>query len=111
MKTSVTHDETAVEPVFAREGEGPVYAVRVPGVTTGITGTPTMTFYKQNTATDLSSTYLTGSCSVSGTDVIVTKTFQSLKAGPWVWDILATVDGVSRIVITVPFIVKRRSEV
>ena len=110
MKTLIADDEAVAKPIIAHEGEGPVYAIRVPDVQTAITS-PTMSFYKQNTGTDLSSTYLTGSLSVSGLDIIITKTFQSLKAGYWVFNVYATVDGISRLVLKQPFIVKRANEV
>ena len=111
-KTSVVNDEALVSPIIATEGEEPIYTIKVPGVQSSITDDATlvMGFYKQNTGTDLSGTYLTGSMSVSGF-TIVTKKFQSLKAGEWVWDVRGTVDGVLREIIKVPFIVKRRNQV
>ncbi len=111
-KTTVVKDEALVEPIIATEGEEPVFVVNVPGVQSSITSDATlvMGFYKQNSGTDLSATYLTGSLSVSGF-TIVTKKFQNLKAGAWVWDIRGTVDGILREIIRVPFIVKRRNEV
>lgn len=111
-KTMVVKDEALVEPVIATEGEEPIYSVVVPGVQSSITNDATlqMGFYKANTGSDLSSTYLSGSLSISGF-TITTKKFVSLKAGYYVWDIRATVDGILREVVRVPFIVKRRNEV
>ena len=111
-KTSVVDDEALVSPKIATEGEEPIYTVKVPGVQSSIADDATlvMGFYKQNTGTDLSATYLTGSMSVSGF-TITTKKFQNLKAGDWVWDVRGTVDGILREIVKVPFIVKRRNQV
>lgn len=111
-KISVTKDQTSVSPIVAVEGEEPIYAIRVPNVKSSITSDATlvMGFFKKNTNTDLSATYLSGSMSISGTDIIVTKKLQSLKAGEWVFDVRGTVDGILREIIRVPLIVKRRGE-
>jgi len=109
MKTSIALDPTSTDPVFAREGDAVNYKIPVAGVVTGISS-PTMTFYREGTATDVASTYWTGSLSVSGVDTIITKTTQALKAGNWIISISATVDGLVQNVITIPFIVKRRGE-
>ena len=111
-KISVVEDETITSPIILREGDEVVFQVWVPGVTSGITSdaTLTMAFYKTGSNTDLSSTYLTGSMSVVGTDVIQTKQTQNLKAGDWAMGIKATVDGLLYTVATIPVIVKSRSE-
>lgn len=108
--TTIALDEALVEPIVAHEGESPVYEIIVPDVQTGITS-PTMSFYKVNTGSDLSATYLTGSMSVSGIDHVITKTFQNLKAGFWVFNVYGTVDGISRLIVKQPLIVKRANEV
>lgn len=109
QKSQVVDDETSVPPVYAREDDAVAYVIPVSGVVTGISS-PTMKFYKKGTTTDVSSTYWSGSMTVSGVDTIVTKTTQNLKAGEWVISINATVDGLSQNVATIPYIVKRRSE-
>ena len=112
-KTRVTQDETMAEPVFVTEGEEPVYSINVPGVQTSITNdsTLTMAIYKANSRTDLSATYLSGSMSLSSAlGPIVTKKFVSLKAGTYVWRVMATVDGILRQVVKVPFIVLRADQ-
>ena len=108
-RTLVTKDEAIVEPVILKESDAVIFQVFVPGVTSSITS-PTMKFFKANTGTDLSATYLTGSMSVVGTNVIQTKQTQSLKAGFWVMSISAAVDGLTYVVATVPVIVKRENE-
>lgn len=109
QKSSVVNDETSTEPIFAREGDEVAYVINVSGVVTGISS-PTMTFYKEGGNIDVSSTYFTGSMSISGVNSIITKTTTGLKAGNWVISISATVDGQVQNVCTVPFIVKRRSD-
>ena len=109
QRSSIVNDETSTEPVFAREGDQVAYVIPVSGVVTGITS-PTMTFYKEGGNSDLSSTYWTGSMSVSGVNSIVTKTTQNLKAGNWIISISGTVDGQVQNVCTIPFIVKRKGE-
>lgn len=108
-KSSIANDETSHEPVYAREGDQVAYVVTVSGVVTGI-ASPTMTFYKEGGNTDLAATYLTGSMSVSGTNSVVTKTTQNLKAGNWVISIFGTVDGQIQNIVTIPYIVKRKSD-
>lgn len=109
-KTKVVNDKTLTNPVIRREGDESAFAIRVVGATT-ITSDAnlTMTMYKVGTSTDVSSTYFTGSMSISGT-TIITKTTTGLKAGEYVVSVKATVDGLIRIVATIPFIVKRRGE-
>lgn len=109
QKSSIVNDTTSVEPQICREGDAIAFKIKVAGVTTGITS-PTSTFYKENSPSDLSATYLTGSDSVSGVDTIITKTTQSLKAGNWIWSVGGTVDGLVQNVATIPVIVKRKSE-
>ena len=109
QRTSITNDETSSEPVFAREGDQVAYVIPVAGVVTGITS-PTMTFYKDGGNSDLSSTYWTGSMSVSGVNSVLTKTTQNLKAGNWIISIFGTVDGQVQNIVTIPFIVKRKGE-
>jgi hypothetical protein len=109
QKTSVTRDEALVEPVILKEADQVIFQIWVPGVTSSISS-PTMKWYKANIGSDLSSTYLTGSMSVVGTDIIQTKQTTALKAGSWVMSISATVDGLTYVVATVPVIVKRENE-
>ena len=101
QKTSITNDPTSAEPVFAREGDQVAYNIPVAGVVTGITS-PTMEFYKDGGNTDLSSTYWTGSMSVSGVNSVITKTTQNLKAGNWIISISGTVDGQVQNIATIP---------
>jgi len=108
-KSMITKDETSAEPVFLREGDAIAFVIPVSGVVTGISS-PTMAFYKENQQTDVSSTYFTSTMSVSGVDTIITKTTQNLKAGVWIMSISATVDGQVQNVVTVPVIIKRKSE-
>jgi len=112
QKTSITKDETSCEPVFAREGDEVSYKIPVEGVVSAITddATLTMAMYKEGSATDVSSTYFTGSMSVSGVDTILTKQTQNLKAGEYVISIKATIDGQLQVCQSIPYIVKRRSE-
>jgi hypothetical protein len=109
QKTRIVEDTTTVEPQIIREGEGIAFEVVVAGVTTGITS-PTSKWYKENSNTDLSSTYLTGSASVSGVDTIITKTTTSLKAGDWIMSVGGVVDGLTQVVATIPITVKKESE-
>ena len=66
--------------------------------------------YRQNSGADVSSTYFTGSMSVSGS-TIVTKTTQNLKAGDWIVNISATVDGMTYVVYRFPLVVKRANQI
>ena len=109
QKSSIVNDETSVEPVFAREGDEVADVITVSGVITGISS-PTMTFYKEGGNSDLSSTYFTGSMSVTGVNNVITKTTQNLKAGSWIISVSGTVDGQVQNICTIPFIVKRRGE-
>lgn len=108
-KISTTKDPALGDPVIAFEGDGIFWTITVPDVTATLT-TPTMTFYRQNSGSDLSSTYLTGSMSISGF-TITTKTTTGLKAGEWIININATVDGLNYCVYRFPLIVKRLNQV
>ena len=108
-KTSISNDPTAAEPEFLREGDGVAFVIPVSGVVTGITS-PTMTFYKEGSTTDLVSTYFTGSLTVSGVNTVTTSTTQNLKAGNWILSVNGTVDGLVQNIVTIPIIIKRRSE-
>ena len=110
QKSSIAQDPTSTDPEYLREGDEIAWTIPVSGVVTGVSS-PTMTFYKEGGSTDLSTTYFSGSMSISGVNTIITKTTQSLKAGNYVMSIKATVDGVVQIVCTTRVIVKRRSEV
>lgn len=112
QKTKIGNDKTITDPVIMREGDERAITIRIIGSTT-ITSdaTLTMTFYKQGATTDLSATYLTGSMTTNGSTTITTKTTTGLKQGDYLMSIKATVDGVLRIVATIPLIVKRRSEI
>ena len=109
QKSSLVLDTTSVTPQVCREGDAIAFKIKVNGVVTGITS-PGSTFYKENATTDLAGTYLTGSESISGVDVIITKTTQGLKAGFYIWSVNGTVDGLAQNVATIPITVKRRSE-
>jgi hypothetical protein len=109
FKTSISKDETATEPVFVREGDEVAFVIPVQGVVTAI-ASPTMAFFQEGQQTDKVATYWTGSMSISGVDTVVTKTTTSLKAGNWVMSIGGTVDGQVMNIVTIPFIVKRKSE-
>ena len=106
----VTEDTTLAPPQILREGDAIAFQINVSGIVSSL-ASPTMTFYQKNTGSDLASTYLAGSMSVSGIDTIITKTTQNLKAGEWVMSISATVDGQVQNVVTIPIIVKRRNQV
>lgn len=94
---------------YTMEGSAPVYNVRIPsksGASPTITD-PVMYVYKNGT--DATSTFTTGSMSVSN-DVITTKSFQSLIGGDQLHvTIFATVDGVQGCVAEFPLIVRRKS--
>jgi len=110
VKTSVVDDEIASSLVILREGDEVAFEIPVSGVTSGITGTPTIKWMKPNTNVDLSSTYLTGSMSVSGF-VIQTKQTQNLKAGEWVVSVKATIDGQTYTCKVIRVLVKREGDV
>lgn len=112
QKSSIANDPTSGEAIYLREGDEVAHVIHVAGVQTSIADDAnlTMTFYKEGGSTDLSSIYLTGSMSVSGTDSIVTKATTALKSGNFIWSVKANVDGQVQIVDTRPVIVKRRSE-
>ncbi len=109
QRTLIVSDTTAVEPQVAREGDLIAFKVKVAGVTTGITS-PTTKFYKEGATTDLSSTYLSGSATVSGVDTVITKSTQALKAGNWIVSVSGVVDGLTQNIATIPLAVKRISE-
>ncbi len=109
QKSSIVNDTTSVEPQVCREGDEIAFKIKVAGVTTGITS-PTNFLYKDGQTTDLSSTYLSGSTTISGVDTIVTKTTQNLKAGYYILSVGGTVDGLVQNVATIPLTVKRKSE-
>lgn len=108
-KTSVTLDPALGPPVIVFEGDAVAWTIEVPDVATSVTS-PTMTMYRQNSGSDVSATYFTGSMSVTGNS-IVTKTTQNLKAGDWVVNISATVDGVTYCVYRFPLIIKRLNQI
>lgn len=108
-KYTVSRDDALGEPVILIEGAAVSFSIEVPDVSTSITS-PTLTMYRQNSGADVSSTYFTGSMSVSGT-TIVTKTTQNLKAGDWIVNISATVDGMTYVVYRFPLIVKRANQI
>jgi hypothetical protein len=108
-KTSVTLDPALGQVVILFEGDAVAWTITVPSVVTSITS-PTMTMYRQNSGSDVSSTYFTGSLTVSGFD-ITTKTTQNLKAGDWIVNVNATVDGITYCVYRFPLIVKRLNQV
>lgn len=109
FKTQLTKDTTAVEPEVVREGDTVSFKIIVSGVVSGITS-PTLKMYKEGSTTDVGSTYFTGSLSVSGVDTILTQSTTGLKQGNWLVSVNATVDGMQQNVVTIPLIVKRRSE-
>lgn len=109
QKSNIVNDTTSCEPQMCREGDAVAFKIVVAGVTTGITS-PTNKFFKEGSNTDLSSTYLTGSATVSGVDTIITKTTTSIKSGNWILSVGGTVDGLVQNVATIPIIVKRESE-
>lgn len=109
QKQSIINDTTSVDPQICREGDAIAFEISVSGVTTGITS-PTNKFFKEGSSTDLSSTYLSGSTTVSGVDTIVTKATTALKAGNWILSVGGTVDGLVQNVATIPITVKRESE-
>jgi hypothetical protein len=108
VKTSVTQDKALGEPVILTESAAVTFQINVPG--TNAPTSPTMTMYKQNSGSDISSTYFAGSMSVSGM-AIITKTTQNLKAGEYIINIDATVGGNTYTVYRFPLIVKRKSTV
>ncbi len=107
QKSSLIGDETVGQPIYAREGDVAPYAIPISGAST--VTSPTMFMYKEGSTSEVSSTYFTGSMSVSGT-TIITKTPQNLKKGDWVLSIWAVVDGYNQNVRTYPFKVKRKGE-
>ena len=94
------------------EGAQPVYNIRIParsGATPTITNDATLQMFVYKNGSDATSTFTTGSMSVSG-DVITTKTFQALIGGDKLHvTIFATVDGILDCVAEFPLIVRRKS--
>ena len=97
---------------YTMEGSAPVYSVRITsksGATPTITNDATLLMYVYKNGSDFTSTFTTGSMSVSG-DTITTKTFQALIGGDELHvTIFATVDGVQGCVAEFPLIVRRKS--
>jgi len=95
---------------YAMEGEGFIRSVRVPmkDGSTPTLASPVMYVYKNGT--DATSTYTTGSMSVSG-DLIVTKTFQNLVGGDNLNVVIfATVNSVTnQCVAEFPLVVRKLS--
>lgn len=92
-RVAISYDQYLVEPRHVYEGAAPVYSIPVENATTILDdATLTMKVYKGST--DSTSTYTTGSMSVSG-NRITTKTFQALKGGDSLFvTVWATVNGV-----------------
>ena len=92
-RVAITSNQYLIDPQQTYEGAAPVFAITVPGVTT-ITNDATLKMYAYKGSTDYTSTFLTGSMSVSG-NIITTKTFQALKGGDDLFiTVFATMDGV-----------------
>lgn len=95
---------------YTMEGAAPVFDIRVPmkDGSTPTLASPVMYVYKNGT--DATSTYTTGSASVSG-DIITTKTFQSLVGGDVLHvTIFCTVNSLaSQCVAEFPLVVRRKS--
>jgi hypothetical protein len=98
--------------VRTMEGAQPPYNIRVTsksGATPTITNDATLTMFVYKNGSDATSTFTTGSMSVSG-DVITTKTFTGLIGGDQLHvTIFATVDGIFDCVAEFPLIVRRKS--
>jgi hypothetical protein len=110
-KTMVTSDQTLGAPVILIEGEAVAFQIDVPNVVTGITGTPLLSMYRQNSGADIAATYfVSANCTVSGNSIVTAAT-QNLKAGDWVVNIKAVVDGNTRMVYRFPLLVKRANQV
>ena len=94
------------------EGSTPIYNIRIPtksGATASILSNGTLSMYVYKNGSDFTSTYTTGSMSVSG-DVITTKTLTGLVGGDILHvTIFATVDGVFGCVAEFPLIVRKKS--
>ena len=95
---------------YAMEGEAFVRTIRVPmkDGSTPVLASPVMYVYKNGT--DATSTYTTGSMSVSG-DLITTKTFQNLVGGDALHVVIfSTVNGAaSQCVAEFPLVVRKLS--
>jgi hypothetical protein len=109
-KYTVSLDDALGPPVILHEGDAVAWSINVPDVSVGVSSA-TLTMYRQNSGADVSSTYFTGEMSVSGLSTIVTKTTQNLKAGDWIVNVSATVDGLTYVVYRFPLIVKRKNQV
>jgi len=94
MTNRVMSDESVEVPLqVTYAGSAPVYTIKLEGVTT-ITNDETLLMYVYKGSTDVTSTYTTGSMSVSG-NTITTKTFQSLVGGDQLYvTIFCTADGI-----------------
>jgi len=91
------------------EGDEDTITLKLTGVTSSL-ASPTMAFYKRGQTTDVSSTYFTGSMTVSGLDTVVSKTTTGLKAGEWTLNWSATVDGVTKTIGTTHVTIRRKSD-
>ncbi len=109
-KYTISNDDALGEPVILHEGDAVAWSIYVPDVATAVSS-PTMTMYRKNSGADVSATYFTGSMSVTGSTTIVTKTTTALKAGEWIVNVSATVDGMTYIVYRFPLIVKRANQI
>jgi len=113
QRTQIANDETLAEPVILREGDQIGFSIPVSGVISGISSV-TLAFYKEGSQTNTEASgavyWSTTACTVTGVNTVVTGTTQSLKAGNWICSINGTVDGLIMNIITIPIIIKRRSE-
>lgn len=97
---------------YTMEGSAPIFNIRVTtksGATPVITNDATLAMFVYKNGTDATSTFTTGSMSMSG-DIITTKTFQALVGGDQLHvTIFATVDSVQGCVAEFPLVVRRKS--
>lgn len=97
---------------YTMEGSAPVFNIRIPtksGATASITNDATLTMYVYKNGSDFTSTFTTGSMSVSG-DIITTKSFTGLVGGDNLHvTVFATVNGMQGCVAEFPLIVRRKS--
>lgn len=112
-KSIIADDATSCDVQYFRETETTPIKLVTSGFTT-VTD-PVQYFYKDGSQNDVSSTFFTGSMSVSGTDIISktplnTPAANTMKAGRYILSIFATCDGVYQCVGTIPWVVKRRGE-
>ncbi len=114
QKSMIADDETSGKPIYVREGDKKAWSIPVAGVVTGITNDATLVqyFYKEGAQNDtLSATYWTGSMSVSGVNTVITKRLTGVqKAGNYILSIFGTLDGEEQNIVTIPFIIKRKSD-